>query len=255
MGSDKTKDKLAYSTEIPQLNRKLISQPYRISRYPITVAHYRIFIDAKGYEQEEYWTKAGWQWRTQNEIAAPEKYGGVFELDNHPQVGVSWYEAVAFCNWLSAQNGLPLNDPQRSLRLPSEAEWERAARGTDGYIYPWGNEWDGNKCNNYYLQLGVTTAVGIFPAGNAICGAADLSGNVREWCSTKWLENYEEYGQKVVNQVEGADIRLLRCGSFVSNENHVRCASRNYDRPLNRNNNVGFRLLLHGSASLDSFVL
>lgn len=100
----------------------------------------------------------------------------VFELDNHPQVGVSWYEAVAFCNWLSQQNGLLMNDVQRSIRLPSEAEWERAARGVDGRLYPWGNDLDEKKCNNTYLNLGATTAVGIFPAGNAIC-----------WCGgSKW---------------------------------------------------------------------
>ena len=103
-----------------------------------------------------------------------------FQTPNHPQVGVSWYEAVAYCNWLSERLGY-------TVRLPSEAEWERAARSTDGRIYPWGDEFDARRCNMSDTGIGATSTVGIFPDGDADCGAADMSGNVWEWCSTKWL--------------------------------------------------------------------
>ncbi len=116
-----------------QFTCTLIRQPYAISRYPITVAQYQCFVDAGGYKSEQYWTKAGWQWRKKKDITAPKAYSEVFEIANHPQVGVSWYEAVAFCRWLSAQMG-------KEIRLPSEAEWERAARHNDDGTYPWGNQ-------------------------------------------------------------------------------------------------------------------
>ena len=103
-----------YQDESPQFTCSLIRQPYRISRYPITVAQYQAFVDAKGYEKQEYWTAAGWAWRSKKDIQRPETYGGVFQTPNHPQAGVSWYEAVAFCAWLSEQTGL-------AIGLPSEA--------------------------------------------------------------------------------------------------------------------------------------
>jgi len=157
----------------PQFICNLIQQPYRISRYPLTVAQYRCFVEAKGYEQRQWWTAAGWQWRTQNEIFGPREFGGVFETSNHPQVGVSRYEAVAFCRWLSGQ----IND---IVRLPTEAEWERAARHTDGRIYPWVGGFETTRCNMGDTGVGATSAVGSFPTGDAICGAADMSGNVWE---------------------------------------------------------------------------
>jgi formylglycine-generating enzyme required for sulfatase activity len=114
------------------------------------------------------WTQAGWQWK--GDRSEPDKYGGVFDLPNHPAVVVSWYEALAFCNWLGQKLGM-------AVSLPTEAQWERAARGTDGRTYPWGEEITPNHANYDETGIAATTAVGIFPRGaNPETGA---TGSIR----------------------------------------------------------------------------
>ncbi len=100
------------------------------------------------------WTKDGWQWKANRE--KPDKYGGVYDLPNHPAVMITWYEALAYCNWLGAKLG-------RAVTLPSEAQWERAARHTDGRKYPWKGEITSDHANYSETGIGTTTAVGIFP--------------------------------------------------------------------------------------------
>jgi formylglycine-generating enzyme required for sulfatase activity len=123
MGSDKQKDSQAYDDELPQ--HEVTLSGYWIGRYPVTVAQFRAFVKESRYE-----------------LANKESLTGP---DDHP-VRWTWREAVAYCRWLSEKKGLP-------VRLPTEAEWEKAARGTDGRIYPWGNEWDNTRCNNRELGL------------------------------------------------------------------------------------------------------
>lgn len=237
MGSDRKHDRLAAENELPQFICHLIQQPYRISRYPITVLQFRAFVLAGGYTQRKYWTEAGWTWREQNQIFTPKTYPALFETLNHPQVGVSWYEAVAFCRWLSEQLGY-------TVRLPSEAEWERAARHHDGRAYPWGDSFDLRRCNMGEADIGGTVAVGMFPLGDAVCGASDMVGNVWEWCATKWLANYGDYEQRVDNYVEGTERRVLRGGAFYNAPNLLRCATRNsYAAPSNRYSSIGFRVV------------
>jgi formylglycine-generating enzyme required for sulfatase activity/energy-coupling factor transporter ATP-binding protein EcfA2 len=220
-----------------QFTCNLITHPYRISRYPVTVMQYRTFIEANGYAQFGYWTKAGWQWRQQEQIEGPEEYHAVFQTPNHPQVGVSWYEAVAFCNWLTDR----LKHP---VRLATEAEWERAARYVNGRNYPWGEKFDAKLCNMDKTGLDSTSAVGLFPSGDALCGAADMSGNVLEWCSTLWLNNYEKYDTRVKEDLEGDARRVLRGGSFIHDDFSVRCAFRYGFNPAARLNYCGFRVVL-----------
>ena len=98
-------------------------------------------------------------------------------------VGVSWVEAVAYCRWLSKQTGI-------EFRLPSEAEWEKAARGAGGRIYPWGNTWEAGRCNSAEAGLNHTTPVGQYPNGASPCGALDMAGNVWEYCATQWHKPY-----------------------------------------------------------------
>lgn len=240
MGSKRKDTK--WGDEKPQFTCRLITRPYRISRYPVTVAQYRCFVEGGGYAEPRFWTESGWQWRLDNDIEGPEKYRGDFETLNHPQVGVSWYEAVAFCRWLSEEVG-------QVIRLPTEAEWERAARHTDGRVYPWGNEdASARHCNMADTGIGSTSAVGSFPTGAAVCGAADMAGNVWEWCGTQWLDTYKTYEAKVCEDLAGDARRVLRGGSFVVDLSAVRCAYRySLGDPDSRNGSFGFRILSPGS--------
>jgi formylglycine-generating enzyme required for sulfatase activity len=143
---------------------------------------------------------------------------------------VSWYEAAAYCRWLADATAQP-------YRLPDEAEWEKAARGTDGRIYPWGNEWRAGVCNTlefwgYDSAKMRTTPVGQFsPAGDSPYGAADMSGNVWEWCFTVWRDQYDPGAR---DDAEGDALRVLRGGAFHYQPGVARCVNRHWNYPLVR---------------------
>lgn len=239
MGSNKSVDSLAYDFETPQFTCRLITQPYRIARYPVTVAQYECFVRAGGYADQRWWTDAGWQWRQAQDVTGPERYSEKFQIPNHPVVGVSWYEAVAYCAWLSEQMGY-------AIALPTEAQWERAARHIDARVYPWNRDFAPERCNMNQTGIGATSAVGVFPGGNAECGAADMAGNVWEWCSTVWRNNYEEYERQVSDNLTGNETRCVRGGSWAYYDFYVRCAYRGRYDPNVRLDNYGFRLLAPG---------
>jgi formylglycine-generating enzyme required for sulfatase activity len=214
---------------------KLVTRPFQISKYPVTVAQFRAFVDDGGYEHEEYWTRSGWQWRQQDGITGPRDFGGVFTTDNHPVVGVSWYEAMAFCAWLSHRTG-------RQVTLPTEAQWERAARGTAGREYPFVGLCDPEIHGNFReTGLKGTSAVGLFAEGDAACGASDMAGNVWEWCRTKWRDDYTDYETRVDDDPEGGEHRSLRGGSWDFNATNSRCAVRYGYAPVYRLDGTGFR--------------
>ena len=239
MGSDKSIDSLANDRETPQFTCHLITEAYRIARYPVTVAQYAPFVQAGGYGEKRWWTDAGWRWRTEQDITGPERYGEIIQTPNHPVVGVSWYEAIAYCAWLSEQVGYVVT-------LPSEAQWERASRHTDGRVYPWNGYLSPERCNFRETGIDATSAVGIFPGGVAECGAADMSGNVWEWCSTLWLDNYSKYEERVSDDLTGDERRVLRGGSWYNLSTFVRAASRLRLVPDFRSRGVGFRLVAPG---------
>jgi hypothetical protein len=168
-----------------------IAAPYRISKYPITNAQYAAFGSDEGYGKRcrRCWTEAGWE--EKGDRREPEKWGGAFDLPNHPVVRVGWYEAVAFCNWLGAKLGV-------EVFLPTEAQWEKAARWTDGRAYPWGEQATPDHTNYADTNIRATCAVGIFPLGASPYGALDMSGNVWEWCRTKWRDKYKEQEDNVL---------------------------------------------------------
>lgn len=155
-----------------------------------------------------------------------------------PAVGVNWYEASAYCVWLSAVTG-------KEFRLPTEFEWERAARGEDGRIYPWGNEFDPKKCNSVEGQIYRTTPVGLFPNGVSPHGMFDASGNVAEWTSS-WFKAYPGQAEDLQDDY-GEKYRTVRGGSWSLNRWNVRCADRNRGVPALFVNNLGFRLVSPGS--------
>lgn len=234
----------------PQFTCNLITQPYRISRYPITVFQYSTFIAAGGYIQPNYWTKAGWQWRERDGVTAPDIYRSIFQTPNHPQVGISWYEAVAFCNWLTYKL-------RCLIRLPTEAEWECAARYISMGLkstrsYPWGEIFSAKRCNMRETNIGSTSSVGIFSDGDAVCSASDMSGNVWEWCGTPYVDSYQSYEDNVRENLDGGMSRVLRGGSVDYFADSVRCASRLGNYPHYRNYDIGFRVVLPGSEALIS---
>ena len=239
MGSDKSVDSLAYNDETPQFTCHLITESYRIARYPVTVAQYDCFAQAEGYVHRKWWTDAGWAWREKQSVTGPAHYREVFQTPNHPVVGVSWYEAVAYCAWLSEQVGY-------RVELPSEAQWERAVRHTDARIYPWNRDFAPERCNMSQTMIEATSAVGIFPGGKAECGAADMSGNVWEWCRTIWRDNYEGYAKSVSDDLNGDEPRVVRGGSWGYLDDFVRCAYRDRNSPNYRDDHNGFRLLAPG---------
>ena len=234
MGSDK------YDDEKPQ--HRVSLPEYRIGKYPVINAQYRRFVEDGGYTDKwrKCWTDAGCQWCKQEAIEGPRWWDdSKWNLDNHPVVGVSWYEAVAYCNWLTK------TDPQgRVFRLPTEAKWEKAARGTDGREWPWGNEFDPEKANMRESGIGRTTAVGLFPLGVSSCEAHDMAGNVWEWCSSIGYYKYKASGPEEdgSGSLEGNQPRALRGGSWDLPQDDARCAFRYWVDPDFRFDYIGFRV-------------
>ncbi|MCA9952887.1 MAG: SUMF1/EgtB/PvdO family nonheme iron enzyme [Anaerolineales bacterium] len=226
-----------------------VPKPFAIARYPVTNAQFRFFVEDGGYSEKwkQCWTKDGLQgWQFKGSVTQPRYWNNDrFNLPNQPVVGISWYEAVAYANWLAATTN-------KAYRLPMEAEWERAARHTDGRTYPWGNEWQDGFANSKEAGLKRTVPVGIFPGGTAVCGAMDMSGNVREWCQTRWRdENRQEYPP--IWQDDGREnlagddsiYRVLKGGSYHDNkDNWPRCAFRLRLSPNLRHDYIGFRIVV-----------
>ena len=237
--------------------KHLIRHPFAVAMHPVTVAQYELFIQDGGYERQFYhddqkkrlWTDAGWQWRTVTNRTRPDDYDSAFQTPNHPRVGVTWYEALAFSNWLNTAftaEDLRLPAPGWKVRLPTEAEWERAARHTDGRDFPWDpsdSTGPAGRCN-CEQKIGHTSAAGLFPSGKAVCGAHDVAGNVWEWCQTQWRNHYESYAATVNHDPEGNAARVLRGGSWRYNADHARCAFRHGAYPHDRDGYVGFRLVV-----------
>ncbi|MEI8164845.1 MAG: SUMF1/EgtB/PvdO family nonheme iron enzyme [Chloroflexales bacterium] len=244
MGSSAA-DTQALDNEKPQQSVTL--DTYWIGKTEVTNAQFRPFVEGDGYTNREYWTAAGWVWQQENKITQPAYWSEAqWNGDTQPVVGVSWFEAVAYCRWLSKQTG-------HEFRLPSEAEWEKAARGPDGLIWPWGNTWEAGRSNSGEAGLQKTTPVGQYPTGASPYGALDMAGNVWEWGATKWGKPYpyqiEDEWQTAYLE---ADVnRVLRGGSYYSDQKSVRGAYRSYNGARNRNGNVGLRVASH-SLRIDS---
>ena len=194
---------------------------FHISRVPITNGQYRLFVEATDHQPLGHW-----------EEGRPPK-----GKESHPVVNVSWHQALAYCKWLSRVTG-------KRVMLPSEAEWEKAARGDkDRRKYPWGDTFDAVRCNSRDLGLGDTTPMGVFPDGASPYGALDMAGNVWEWCSS--LDQDYPYNSNDGREDLGAEgIRVLRGGAFYDLRWFVRCACRSRDNPYLFYGNFGFRVVL-----------
>ncbi len=212
----------------PENSNSLEIVDFKLTTYLVTVAQFRPFVEQNGYQEERYWSKTGWRIRGEE----PDYWKNMsWTLLNHPVLGVNWYAAEAYCNWLSERLGLS----QGVIRLPTEAEWEWAARGPDGKRYPWGDDWKARHCNSLEEGLNRTTAVGCFPAGAAnwwqvICPGSsvvhDLAGNVWEWTASEYTEDYAGAHQSVQNADAGGKNRVFRGGSYTYGQDGVRGAKR-----------------------------
>lgn len=242
IGSDGTRDRHSQPDETPQ--HRLRITDYYMMRYPVTNAQYRQFVEAGGHRPPMFWPDGKF----------PE------EKADHPVVGVSLQDVAAFCHWAAEVTGL-------GVRLPTEAEWEKAARGADGRLYPWGNEWRAGVCNNIESKLSGTTPVQQFsPQGDSPYGIADMGGNAQEWCASLFgaypydptdgrevlVYNLDAQGLMpklhetgcVANplQIEaGLDKITVRGGSWRQERPESRCAYRSWAAPMHRSEDTGFR--------------
>jgi len=241
--------------EAPQ--HEVILLGYYIARYPVTVAQFRAFVEASGYRPRD-----------------PDSFRGV---DSHPVVMVSWYDALRYCEWLTGRlrtwEGTPeplatlLREEGWVITLPSEAEWEKAARGGEqipnpklqtpnsksqtpilvenpepGRGFPWGSEPDPDRANYGETGIGTTSAVGCFPGGVSPYGVEDLSGNVWEWTRSLHKEYPYDPGDGR-EDLESSSVRVLRGGAFSDVVRLVRCAYRFGFSPYGRLRYFGFRVV------------
>jgi len=224
MGSDPAKDKDARDNEQPQ-HRVYVAEFY-IGKYPVTNVQYAAFVKTAKRKVPKHWK------------------GDRIPLgkEDHPVVHVSWHDAVAFCGWLAQETG-------EGFRLPTEAEWEKAARGTDGRIYPWGDEQPTAELCNFGNNVGDTTPVGRYsPQGDSPYGCADMAGNVWEWTPSLYRGYlYDPVDGREDLEAEGR--RVLRGGAFSSGARLVRCAYRLRLNPNYRSRYFGFRVVASPVAS------
>ncbi len=289
MGSDES-DAMAWDDERPAHELRL--PLYFVARYPVTNAQFRPFVEGDGYGNPAYWTAEGWAWRqgaepdlspyadlpeaTRKDFAewlaerTVDKRGQPWWWDNpkwgaanRPVVGVSWYEALAYCRWLDAclrANGgvLRMGDAQKvaippgyRVCLPSEAEWEKAARSGDGRLWPWPGGWQEGRANTQEAGLEQTSPVGLFPDGRSAHGLLDMAGNVWQWTRSRWggRTRRPDYGYPYDpddgrEDLGGPDLRVVRGGSWYLEQKFARCAYRDWFIPDLFNNDHGLRVVV-----------
>nr|WP_199326159.1 ergothioneine biosynthesis protein EgtB [Nostoc parmelioides] len=213
---------------------------YWIDRYPVTCGEYEVFMEAGGYQNPEWWSVAGWEWLQTEPVIQP-LYWNHFSAatEHHPVYGVSWYEAEAYARFVGK-------------RLPTEAEWEKAASWNDKascrHTYPWGEDIPTpQKCNCDGLRRGLgdtTTPVNAYPAGQSAYGVYDTLGNVWEWTAS-WFDGYkgfQSYPYKGYAQVYfDQKHRVLKGGSWATRPWVLRPSFRNWYHPQVRQIFAGFR--------------
>lgn len=200
---------------------------FRMSKYPITNEQYELFANAPdGYIDPRWWEFSAHARKWYKEH--PQSLTPKFDWKDHPRANICWYEAVAFCNWLSHQTGL-------NITLPTEQQWQWAAQGSDGRLYPWGNKFDPQYCNTSFSKIRMTTSVNRYANGASPFDVQDMAGNVWEWCSNEI---------RVSNQQPGEDShRAVRGGSFISSPQRAQNTFHFYLNPVYLYATIGFRVV------------
>lgn len=206
MGSDTggPDSKPAHKVDVPA---------FQMDKFEVTNSAFKAFVDATSYKTDAEKTGD----KPWSAYAAGK--------DNHPVVKVSWNDATAYCKWAGE-------------RLPTEAEWEKAARGTDGRSYPWGNDWDPKKVNGKDSGIRGTTAVGSYPDGASQVGVMDMGGNVWEWTSTT-ADHYP--GNTTQSKLYGKDQYVVRGGGWFDVKDQIASYYRNSATATTANDDLGFR--------------
>ncbi|MDJ0840190.1 MAG: SUMF1/EgtB/PvdO family nonheme iron enzyme [Acidobacteriota bacterium] len=275
-GSFTMGDKKAWTSVSHAEHRVTIGRDFRLGRFPVTNAEFRLFMEDKGYRTEAWWDPEGWRWlqldaqtfqdwyqeqkqKARDAYMPPEDYcrptgepyywkDHRFNRPNQPVVGVNWWEADAYCRWLTAKLNADRPDwwsPNWVIDLPSEAQWEFAARGPKSRSYAWGSEVPDTE-RAAYDESGLenTAPIGCHPPGETPEGLSDMAGNVWEWCLDHWdSEAYANRRKEVVdpivhNQTSG---RVVRGGSWRVGAGDLRAAVRSGGFAGLRLRGVGFR--------------
>lgn len=227
----------------PHLGETVYVPEFKLDRFPISVAHYQRFINEGGYEDYDYWDDDGWHWLQTERIESPRFWNGhnpdldgmfttvqgkllaEFAEPNKPVIGVSWYEADAFCRFFGRQ-------------LPSETQWEAAARGAHNNLYPWGNSWMPTGIGAWGNRSGgkrVTACLGKFPEAKGPFGHEDLVGNIWQWTKTPWESQQKPDSDAVLMTAKG--------GGWGSNKSQCTNAARNGFYKTDQWTHVGFRTI------------
>ena len=216
-------------SEQPQHEVRL-RRGFWIDKYEVTNAAFQAFVEDGGYQKQEFWSENGWGWLSHQDISQLPVNCIPDAQPDEPRVCVTWYEAEAYARW-------------RDGRLPTEAEWEYAARGPKSLIYPWGNIFDGSKAN--LVDSSGPAPVGSYPAGASWVGAQDMAGNAMEWVQD-WLD-FNYYKQKVKNDPQGPETgtrKIEKGGWWGSNPFVARGAYHHFeDPPTYQDHHIGFRIV------------
>jgi len=200
-----------------------LMKPFLFGRYLVTNSQYALFMEENGYETRAWWSEEGWHWRSEGKFFEPMLWGSAkWNGPSQPVIAVSFWEAEAFAAWAGG-------------RLPTEYEWEAAARGAEGCQYPWGDEWRDRICNSREAEVGRTSPVGLFPGSRSKeFGLEDMAGNVYEWSTDIY---------------EGSTDRVFRGGSWNFDGSRCRAAARHRRAPSSRLSGLGFRVARDPSGS------
>ncbi len=209
------------------LHQVTLSKGYWIDKTEVTNRSFQAFVEAGGYTNQAYWSEAGWAWlKAQSLDQLPRVCQG--NLPDNPVACVTWYEAEAYAAW-------------RGGRLPSEAEWEFAARGPQSLTYPWGTEFDLERCN--LLNSRELKPVGIYPSGASWVGALDMAGNVMEWVQD-WLGPQPTEAVTDPKGPTSGKVKVEKGGWWGANMFVARAAYRHFeDPPEYQDHHIGFRIV------------
>ena len=239
-------DRLASDRERPQHSLRLPA--FRVSRYPVTNGQWSRFVSEGGYTDSQWWMPVGWSARSAHGWTTPRFWSDtswVGNQANRPAVGVSWYEAVAYGRWLSSRLGY-------ETRLCSEVEWEKAARGCERRMYPYGDQLDADAvhASDGEPVFDAAAPVGCYPGSASPWGVEDLVGNTYAWTTSRWgpteacpAFRYPYTTADGREDIHSDDYRVVRGGSWNFPLRNTRCSYRGKDRPGDAFNTLGVRLV------------